>query len=77
MVDDNWKKTTFVKSVPMSTYLVCFAVHRFTAIERKSRSGKPVSLTRFQTLTTSVFAVNFLALKKYLLISFPYNSQET
>lgn len=44
MVDDNWKKTTFVKSVPMSTYLVCFAVHRFTAIERKSRSGKPLKV---------------------------------
>lgn len=42
VVDNNWKKTTFMKSVPMSTYLVCFAVHRFTYIEKISRSGKPL-----------------------------------
>lgn len=63
IVDNHWNKTTFMKSVPMSTYLVCFAVHQFTSIQRTSRSGKPVSLTRFQKLTASVFAVNFLVLK--------------
>lgn len=40
---DGWNRTTFEKSVPMSTYLVCFAVHQFTWVERKSKSGKPVS----------------------------------
>lgn len=43
-VDNNWKKTTFMKSVPMSTYLVCFAVHQFTSIQRTSRSGKPLTV---------------------------------
>nr|XP_009483146.1 PREDICTED: glutamyl aminopeptidase [Pelecanus crispus] len=37
-----WNRTTFEKSVPMSTYLVCFAVHQFTWVERKSASGKPL-----------------------------------
>lgn len=40
---DGWNRTTFEKSVPMSTYLVCFAVHQFTWVERTSASGKPVS----------------------------------
>ncbi|XP_032753236.1 glutamyl aminopeptidase [Rattus rattus] len=44
MVDNDWKKTTFMKSVPMSTYLVCFAVHQFTSIQRTSRSGKPLTV---------------------------------
>lgn len=43
-VDNDWKKTTFMKSVPMSTYLVCFAVHQFTSIQRTSRSGKPLTV---------------------------------
>lgn len=37
-------KTSFQKSVPMSTYLVCFAVHKFKHVERTSASGIPVSL---------------------------------
>ncbi|XP_012369141.1 glutamyl aminopeptidase [Octodon degus] len=41
---DNWIRTTFQKSVPMSTYLVCFAVHQFTSIQRTSRSGKPLTI---------------------------------
>lgn len=40
---DGWNRTTFKKSVPMSTYLVCFAVHQFAWVERISASGKPVS----------------------------------
>lgn len=40
---DGWNRTTFEKSVPMSTYLVCFAVHQFEWVERISASGKPVS----------------------------------
>lgn len=36
-------KTTFKKSVPMSTYLVCFAVHQFQFVERTSVRGIPVS----------------------------------
>lgn len=44
VVDDNWRKTTFMKSVPMSTYLVCFAVHQFTSIQRTSNSGKPLTI---------------------------------
>lgn len=43
-LDSDWKKTTFMKSVPMSTYLVCFAVHQFTSIQRTSRSGKPLTV---------------------------------
>ncbi|XP_057260520.1 glutamyl aminopeptidase [Pezoporus wallicus] len=39
---NNWNRTTFEKSVPMSTYLVCFAVHQFQWIEKTSASGKPL-----------------------------------
>ncbi|KAM4672668.1 glutamyl aminopeptidase [Amazona ochrocephala] len=39
---NNWNRTTFEKSVPMSTYLVCFAVHQFQWIEKISASGKPL-----------------------------------
>lgn len=28
----------------MSTYLVCFAVHKFDSVERRSASGIPVSI---------------------------------
>jgi len=40
---NGWNRTTFQKSVPMSTYLVCFAVHQFKWVERRSDSGIPVS----------------------------------
>lgn len=43
-VDDKWIRTTFQKSVPMSTYLVCFAVHQFHPIERKSKRGIPLTV---------------------------------
>jgi hypothetical protein len=44
---NNKMKTTFEKSVPMSTYLVCFAVHQFHHVERISAKGVPVSLSLF------------------------------
>ncbi|XP_053422203.1 glutamyl aminopeptidase isoform X2 [Nycticebus coucang] len=43
-VDDKWQRTTFEKSVPMSTYLVCFAVHQFQSVMRISNSGKPLTI---------------------------------
>ncbi|XP_023373956.1 glutamyl aminopeptidase isoform X1 [Otolemur garnettii] len=43
-VDDKWNRTTFEKSVPMSTYLVCFAVHQFQSVDRVSNSGKPLKI---------------------------------
>lgn len=48
-VDDKWTRTTFEKSVPMSTYLVCFAVHQFHSVKRISNSGKPIK-SLFQIL---------------------------
>ncbi|XP_043827241.1 glutamyl aminopeptidase [Dromiciops gliroides] len=44
LVDDKWKRTIFMKSVPMSSYLVCFAVHQFTSVERTSASGIPLKI---------------------------------
>uniref|UniRef100_A0A8C4X9M7 Aminopeptidase n=1 Tax=Erpetoichthys calabaricus TaxID=27687 RepID=A0A8C4X9M7_ERPCA len=38
-VAENLNRTVFSKSVKMSTYLVCFAVHQFTFIERMSSRG--------------------------------------
>ncbi|XP_054447594.1 glutamyl aminopeptidase [Pteronotus mesoamericanus] len=43
-VDDKWTKTTFEKSVPMSTYLVCFAVHQFDYVQRRSKRGIPLTV---------------------------------
>ncbi|XP_008831927.1 glutamyl aminopeptidase [Nannospalax galili] len=43
-VDDKWKRTIFMKSVPMSTYLVCFAVHQFIPIQKLSQRGKPLTI---------------------------------
>ncbi|XP_054469941.1 glutamyl aminopeptidase [Anoplopoma fimbria] len=37
-------KTSFQKSIPMSTYLVCFAVHQFSHLERKSARGIPLRI---------------------------------
>ncbi|XP_029985493.1 glutamyl aminopeptidase [Sphaeramia orbicularis] len=37
-------KTSFERSVSMSTYLVCFAVHQFTYEERTSASGIPLRI---------------------------------
>ncbi|XP_066134744.1 glutamyl aminopeptidase [Saccopteryx bilineata] len=43
-LDDKWNRTTFMKSVPMSTYLVCFAVHQFHPIKRQSKNGIPLTV---------------------------------
>uniref|UniRef100_H3CIK3 Aminopeptidase n=1 Tax=Tetraodon nigroviridis TaxID=99883 RepID=H3CIK3_TETNG len=40
----NKTKTSFQKSVPMSTYLVCFAVHEFTFVEKTSAKGIPLQI---------------------------------
>ncbi|XP_039235826.1 glutamyl aminopeptidase isoform X2 [Pipra filicauda] len=56
---DGWNRTTFEKSVPMSTYLVCFAVHQFSYEERISRSGKPLRVyAQPQQLHTAQYAAN-------------------
>ncbi|KAE8630534.1 hypothetical protein XENTR_v10000861 [Xenopus tropicalis] len=41
---NGWKRTLFEKSVPMSTYLVCFAVHQFKYVERLSKRGVPLRI---------------------------------
>ncbi|XP_053317476.1 glutamyl aminopeptidase [Spea bombifrons] len=41
---NGWKKTVFQRSVPMSTYLVCFAVHQFTYVERVSKRNVPLRI---------------------------------
>uniref|UniRef100_A0A674PFZ0 Aminopeptidase n=1 Tax=Takifugu rubripes TaxID=31033 RepID=A0A674PFZ0_TAKRU len=52
-------KTTFKKSVPMSTYLVCFAVHQFQFVERTSARGIPLRIyTQPNQLGTAEYAAN-------------------
>ncbi|XP_075056741.1 glutamyl aminopeptidase [Mixophyes fleayi] len=41
---NGWTRTVFQKSVPMSTYLVAFAVHQFTYEERISNRGIPLRI---------------------------------
>ncbi|NWV09614.1 AMPE aminopeptidase, partial [Ptilonorhynchus violaceus] len=56
---DGWNRTTFEKSVPMSTYLVCFAVHQFDWVERISASGKPLRVyAQPQQIHTAQYAAN-------------------
>ncbi|XP_046947665.1 glutamyl aminopeptidase isoform X2 [Lynx rufus] len=43
-LDHKWNRTTFKKSVPMSTYLVCFAVHQFDRVDRISKRGVPLTI---------------------------------
>ncbi|XP_031735370.1 glutamyl aminopeptidase isoform X2 [Anarrhichthys ocellatus] len=40
----NKVKTSFHRSIPMSTYLVCFAVHQFGHVERTSARGIPLRI---------------------------------
>ncbi|XP_030046715.1 glutamyl aminopeptidase isoform X2 [Microcaecilia unicolor] len=42
--EKGWNITTFQKSVPMSTYLVCFAVHQFDFIEKISSRRIPLRI---------------------------------
>ncbi|XP_040055445.2 glutamyl aminopeptidase [Gasterosteus aculeatus] len=52
-------KTSFQKSIPMSTYLVCFAVHQFGFVERKSARGVPLRIyTQPSQLGTATYAAN-------------------
>ncbi|NXA67281.1 AMPE aminopeptidase, partial [Mohoua ochrocephala] len=56
---NGWNRTTFEKSVPMSTYLVCFAVHQFAWVERISASGKPLRVyAQPQQIHTAQYAAN-------------------
>ncbi|NWH70192.1 AMPE aminopeptidase, partial [Piaya cayana] len=56
---NGWNRTTFEKSVPMSTYLVCFAVHQFQWVEKISASGKPLRVyAQPQQLHTAEYAAN-------------------
>ncbi|XP_035024111.2 glutamyl aminopeptidase [Hippoglossus stenolepis] len=55
---NKWK-TSFQKSVPMSTYLVCFAVHQFGHVERTSARGIPLRIYAQPTqLRTAEYAAN-------------------
>uniref|UniRef100_A0A669AXZ8 Aminopeptidase n=1 Tax=Oreochromis niloticus TaxID=8128 RepID=A0A669AXZ8_ORENI len=52
-------KTTFQKSVPMSTYLVCFAVHQFDYVERTSARGIPLKIwAQPSQISTALYAAN-------------------
>ncbi|XP_043999504.1 glutamyl aminopeptidase [Gambusia affinis] len=55
----NKLKTTFQKSIPMSTYLVCFAVHQFDYVERTSASNIPLRIyAQPSQLKTAEYAAN-------------------
>ncbi|XP_078532219.1 glutamyl aminopeptidase isoform X2 [Lissotriton helveticus] len=54
-----WNKTTFQQSVPMSTYLVCFAVHQFIPELRMSKSGIPLTIyAQKNQIHTAEYAAN-------------------
>lgn len=56
---NNKMKTSFLKSVPMSTYLVCFAVHQFGFVERTSARGIPLRIYAQPTqLATAEYAAD-------------------
>ncbi|XP_053107584.1 glutamyl aminopeptidase isoform X2 [Hemicordylus capensis] len=58
-LDSVWNQTTFKKSVPMSTYLVCWAVHQFEYIEKKSSRGIPLRVyAQPQQIKTAEYAAN-------------------
>ncbi|KAM4724354.1 glutamyl aminopeptidase [Anableps anableps] len=55
----NKLKTTFQKSIPMSTYLVCFAVHQFGFVEKISASNIPLRIyAQPSQLKTAEYAAN-------------------
>lgn len=47
-LSDKKEKSTFITSVKMSTYLVCFAVHQFTYVQEMSKSNISVSTLFFK-----------------------------
>ncbi|NXY83991.1 AMPE aminopeptidase, partial [Alcedo cyanopectus] len=75
-LDNGWTRTTFEKSVPMSTYLVCFAVHQFQWVERISASGKPLRVyaqplqIRTAEYAANVTKVVFDFFEKYFNLSY-------
>ncbi|XP_071400081.1 glutamyl aminopeptidase [Centroberyx affinis] len=55
----NKVKTSFQKSVPMSTYLVCFAVHQFAHVERRSSRNIPLRIyAQPSQIETAEYAAN-------------------
>lgn len=59
VLPDNKIKTSFLKSVPMSTYLVCFAVHQFGYVETFSQRGIPLRIyTQPSQRATAEYALN-------------------
>ncbi|KAK2825817.1 hypothetical protein Q5P01_020031 [Channa striata] len=55
----NKLKTSFQRSIPMSTYLVCFAVHQFGHVERMSARGIPLRIYAQQSqLKTATYAAD-------------------
>ncbi|XP_007425882.1 glutamyl aminopeptidase [Python bivittatus] len=58
-LSNGWTKTTFMKSVPMSTYLVAWAVHQFAYTERISSRGIPLRIyAQPQQIKTAEYAAN-------------------
>uniref|UniRef100_A0A8D2L122 Aminopeptidase n=1 Tax=Varanus komodoensis TaxID=61221 RepID=A0A8D2L122_VARKO len=56
---NGWTQTKFQKSVPMSTYLVAWAVHQFNFTERLSSRGVPLRVyAQPQQLHTAMYAAN-------------------
>ncbi|XP_069834611.1 glutamyl aminopeptidase [Dendropsophus ebraccatus] len=56
---NGWNQTHFEKSVPMSTYLVAFAVHQFDYEERKSKRGIPLRIyVQPEQKQTAVYAAD-------------------
>ncbi|XP_019744369.1 glutamyl aminopeptidase [Hippocampus comes] len=59
LLSGNKKRTSFQKSIPMSTYLVCFAVHQFAHVERISARGIPLRIyTQPSQISTATYAAN-------------------
>ncbi|XP_028994823.1 glutamyl aminopeptidase [Betta splendens] len=55
----NKVKTRFQKSVSMSTYLVCFAIHQFKSVERTSKRGIPLKIyAQPSQLATATYAAD-------------------
>ncbi|XP_063166501.1 glutamyl aminopeptidase isoform X2 [Candoia aspera] len=58
-LDNGWTKTIFMKSVPMSTYLVAWAVHQFEYTERNSSHGIPLRIyAQPQQINTANYAAD-------------------
>ncbi|KAF4105637.1 glutamyl aminopeptidase [Onychostoma macrolepis] len=58
-LSDKKTKTSFKKSVKMSTYLVCFAVHQFHYVERTSKRNIPLRIyAQPLQISTAEYAAN-------------------